>query len=154
MKRRVLIGIGSNIDPVRNVRAACSRLSEIFGDVRSSRFRWTRPLAGRIEQDKYLNGVVLVRTDVSVVEIRAVLAGVEAGQGRERVPMDAYASRTLDLDLLAVEGGENEDLPSRELIERDFNLVAAAEVWPEFIWPETGRTLAEMAAGIDIDRGV
>ena len=143
MTRRILIAVGSNIAPEKHVKNGVARLTEAFGDVDVSTFYRTKPLRGRTEQPDYVNGVVLLRTERSLKSVRKKLADIETAEGRERVPGDAYASRTLDLDIVAVEGGEIP--PSSELVERDFILIPAAELWPEFIWPHTGQTLKELA---------
>ena len=54
----------------------------------------------------------------------------------------------MDLDLLAYgdEALPEEGLPDGDLLERDFVLVPAAELWPAWRHPVAGRSLAELAA--------
>ena len=143
----ILIGLGSNIEPEVHVPAAVRGLRAEFGAVRLSTFYWTRPLRGR-QQAAYVNGVVCAETAATAPEVKAVLAKLEQAAGRVRVVGDAYASRTLDLDLLwhgelsAPEIG----VPAPDLLTRDFVLVPAAEVLPEGRHPVVGRTLRELAA--------
>jgi 2-amino-4-hydroxy-6-hydroxymethyldihydropteridine diphosphokinase len=146
MTRRILIAVGSNIDPQLHVKNGVASLKNAFDKITVSTFYWTKPLQGRNEQPDYLNGAILLRTGQPLEAVRKILAKIEADEGRERIPGDAYASRTLDLDIVAVEDGAIP--PSSELVERDFVLVPAAELWPDFVWPRTGQTLKELAAAI------
>ncbi|MDX9979622.1 MAG: 2-amino-4-hydroxy-6-hydroxymethyldihydropteridine diphosphokinase [Lentisphaeria bacterium] len=143
----VLIGLGSNLAPERHVPFALRELRALFAGVRVSTIHWTRPLRG-LDQPRYANGVVAVRTGLPPGQVKRALRGIEDRSGRERVPGVVYASRTLDLDLLAYGDGTVPELglPDEDLLERDFVLLPAAELWPEWRHPVLGRTLAELAA--------
>lgn len=142
----ILVGAGSNIDPETHVRTLLRRFAAQVPDVRRSTFYWTRPLHNR-RQNPYLNGVLAAATDRSIPELLGLLAELERAAGRRRDPNDAYASRTLDLDLL-VYGDQPEPrygLPADDLLERDFVLLPAAELLPDWRHPLENRTLAELA---------
>ncbi len=147
MQKRALIAVGSNIDPETHVANALQACRRHFAKVIPSPFAWTEPLNDRTEQNKYLNGVFLVYTEEDANQVRAFLKAVESAEERERVPGDPYASRTLDLDLVAMEGcdGPEANLPDPELVERDFILIPAAKLWPDYVWPNTGQELQEIA---------
>ncbi len=142
----ILIGLGSNTAPGRWVPQALRRLRVPFPDLRVSTLYLTRPL-GEADQPPYVNGVLAASTALALPAVRAVLRAVEADCGRRRDPQRRFAPRTMDLDLLAygdrVEPAE--DLPARELLERDFCLVPAAEVQPDWVHPLEGRALADLA---------
>ncbi|MBN2451334.1 MAG: 2-amino-4-hydroxy-6-hydroxymethyldihydropteridine diphosphokinase [Lentisphaeria bacterium] len=142
----VLIGIGSNECPERFVPRAVRLLRERFGDVRTSTFYRTRPLGGR-EQPDYVNGVAAVRSVLSPAAVRHQLRDIEAGCARRRDPEDRFASRTLDLDLLLYGSLSSpaDDLPAADLLERDFCLLPAAELLPDWVHPGAGRTLRQLA---------
>ena len=147
MKTQILIGLGSNIEPEAHVPAAVRALEACFCEVRVSTLYRTRPLRGR-QQAAYVNGVVSATTELSVADVRRVLREIEDREGRRRETADACAARTLDLDLLAYgdAGDAAAGLPSSDLLERDFVLIPAAELWPEFVHPVAGRPLRELAA--------
>jgi 2-amino-4-hydroxy-6-hydroxymethyldihydropteridine diphosphokinase len=145
--RPILIGVGANVDPERNVRAAWRRLRRHWPGLRASTFYWTRPIGGRRPQPPYLNGVFAAEAADGPAAVRAVLAAAERAAGRVRDPADRCAPRPLDLDLLLygdlVDPAEN--LPAAELLERDFVLLPAAELLPAFQHPAARAALRELA---------
>lgn len=143
---RILIGVGSNIDPESHVLRALGTLNRIFPKTRTSTFYRTKPLGGR-NQQPYWNGVVAATTSMSVEEVRTQLGRVEKENGRKRDPGDSYAARTIDLDLLAYDHvvRPDIDLPSYDLLARDFCLIPAAEVMPRWIPPGQTDPLEKLA---------
>jgi 2-amino-4-hydroxy-6-hydroxymethyldihydropteridine diphosphokinase len=97
-----VIGIGSNIDPRSNVDRALEIVDERFERLSTSRFVWTDPI-GRPEQARYLNGAVLIETDLSHEALVRDLRDIEARMGRRRGP-DKYAPRRIDLDVAVYDG--------------------------------------------------
>ena len=96
---RAYVGVGSNIRPAENVRAALRRLGERARLVAMSTV-WTTAPRGRPEQDWYYNCVAAIETGLPPLELkRDVLRVIEAELGRVRVA-DKYAARPIDLDLL------------------------------------------------------
>jgi 2-amino-4-hydroxy-6-hydroxymethyldihydropteridine diphosphokinase len=144
---QLLIGVGSNVDPARHVPHAVRLLRGVFGEVRLSTFYWTHPL-GDPCQPPYVNGAIVAVTPLSLAHSRAALRAIEQQCGRVRDPGDRFAARTLDLDLLAAGNLvlAAEELPAPELLERDFCLIPAAEVLPDWVHPGVGRTLRQLAA--------
>ena len=146
-ERTILVGVGSNLSPERHVPMALRELRAAFADARISTVHWTTPLRG-LEQPRYANAVVAARTALSARAAKAVLRAIEDRAGRRREREHAYASRTLDLDLL-VHGSVPDPelgLPDDDLLERDFVLIPASELLPDFVHPVLGRTLAQLAA--------
>jgi 2-amino-4-hydroxy-6-hydroxymethyldihydropteridine diphosphokinase len=143
----ILIGVGSNLQPRRHVPRALRLLRETFGSLTCSTFYRTRPL-GRPDQPPYANGVAVAATCLALPAVRAALRAIEYECGRVRDQQEHFAARTMDLDLLAF--GEavlpDQNLPAAELLERDFCLVPAAEVLPEWLHPVLGRPLRQLAA--------
>jgi len=101
------------------------------------------------DQPDYYNAVVeLDRAGLEPQPLYEELAGIERGFGRDR--REKWASRTLDLDIVAMDGfvglfGDVE-LPHPRLQERAFVLAPLAEIAPEWRHPVTERTLGEMLA--------
>jgi len=143
----ILLGLGSNLAPERHVPFALRELRAVFADIRLSTVHWTKPLRG-LDQPRYANGVVAARTALLPCQVKKALRGIEERAGRERQPGRANASRTLDLDLLVYGDGVVPELglPDEDLLERDFVLLPAAELWPGWRHPVLGRSLAELAA--------
>jgi 2-amino-4-hydroxy-6-hydroxymethyldihydropteridine diphosphokinase len=144
---QLLIGLGSGAAPTQYLPQAIRLLRERFGEVRLSTFYRTRPM-GDPRQAPYVNGVAVALTTLSLADTRAALRAIEAQCGRVRGPRARPAAPTVDLDLLAM-GSQvlaNEDLPAAELLERDFCLIPAAELLPDWVHPGVGRTLRQLAA--------
>lgn len=115
---RVHVTVGSNIAPHENVPKGLRRLHDRLPLETASPFYRTSAI-GRPDQDDYLNGIVILQTEDSPRELRAVLDRVESLQGRVRTP-DKHAPRTLDLDILLWDGGPFDAEAKREILERPF----------------------------------
>jgi 2-amino-4-hydroxy-6-hydroxymethyldihydropteridine diphosphokinase len=81
----------------------------------------TEPL-GSIQQGPYLNQMVMVETDLTPRDLLLALQAIEHSAGRVRT--ERWAPRTLDLDIVLIEGKELSDefltVPHPELPNRDF----------------------------------
>ena len=105
---QVYLGVGSSLDPEKNIRLALSGLNaspEVEMEAISTFFQ-TRPLPApgappsSVAGDPYfLNGVLSIRTTLPPRELTARLAELEDSTGRVRTE-NPYAPRTLDLDIL------------------------------------------------------
>jgi 2-amino-4-hydroxy-6-hydroxymethyldihydropteridine diphosphokinase len=93
------VGVGANIEPEENIRAALAAIRVHARVTASSTFYRTKPL-GPVRQADFINGVWLLRTDLGPADVhRRVLLATEARLGRRR-DGDAWGPRTIDLDLL------------------------------------------------------
>ncbi|MCI5826193.1 MAG: 2-amino-4-hydroxy-6-hydroxymethyldihydropteridine diphosphokinase [Arcanobacterium sp.] len=104
-RRRVVIGIGSNLDvPEAHVIEAAHMLSD-FVDVEevSELYRTVPQLAdGQEEQPDYVNAVLTGYTDIPPLQFLQLVHHIEAEHGRVRTKR--WEARTLDLDIIDVEG--------------------------------------------------
>ena len=120
----VFIALGSNVGDRQShlsaARAAISSLADTF-IVAASDIEETEPLGG-LQQEKYLNQMLAVRTALDPTQLLSELQGIERANGRMRG--ERWASRTLDLDIVAY--GDLETctpgltLPHPGLRDRDF----------------------------------
>ncbi len=157
LHRTTLVAIGSNLPgPAgQTPRDACEwaikRLCRLPGLQLDARSRWYRsapvPPSG---QPDYVNGAVRLQGDVEPAALLAALHAIEADAGRTRSALNA--ARTLDLDLLAmndlVQPGPPV-LPHPRLHERAFVLLPLLDIAPGWVHPEFGKSVAELAAGVD-----
>ncbi len=98
----VLVGMGSNIDPEKNLLQAAAALRSEFGEVTfSSVFR---SAAVGMVGDDFLNACCLFDSVLEPAEIRQRMKALEDAQGRDR-SKGSWKPRTIDLDILMV-GGE------------------------------------------------
>lgn len=96
----------------------------------------------------FLNGVVLVRTELAPHALMAALGRIEDAFGRQR--STANAPRTLDLDLIAY-GRLTGDLdglilPHPRAHQRLFVMGPLAEIMPDWPEPVTGLSAARLAS--------
>jgi len=140
---RVYVGIGSNIEPRRNVPHALRLLEERFGPLTVSPV-YECPAVG-FEGADFLNLVVGFDTGADPLEVVQALRCIEAHCGRRRAGV--MASRTIDLDFLLyddlVADAPELRLPRKDLLEYGFVLKPMVDIAGDERHPETGRTFAE-----------
>lgn len=152
MKNRAYLSLGSNIEPVRNIKAALQLLAQQCTLLAVSTIWETEPL-GLQEQANFLNGAVIIETELSAPELKAlVLQRIEQVLGRVR-GANKYAPRPIDLDIILFNDEvfefEGYTIPSPEVLERSFVVIPLAEIAPDYIHPITGQTLQEIATGFE-----
>jgi 2-amino-4-hydroxy-6-hydroxymethyldihydropteridine diphosphokinase len=93
----VYVGIGSNIEPERHIRAALAALADRFGALTVSPVYETEAIG--FTGPSFLNLVVSFETDSALPDVAQQLTAIERSNnylgGAEK-----FSSRTLDLDLL------------------------------------------------------
>lgn len=152
---RAALALGANLgQPREALRAAVAGLSGGSGlEIRAVSGLWRTAAVGGPEQQDYLNAVVLVDTTLHPSGLLAVAHDLEAAAGRVRV--ERWGPRTLDVDVLAVDGARSDDpeltLPHPRAHLRSFVLSPWAQVDPTFVLaPADGpaRTVQEWADSI------
>jgi len=144
---KAYIGVGSNIDPLTNIKIALVLLKKEVKVINTSTFYKTKPLYNIIQSD-YLNGVWEIVTDIEPEALKYnVLQFIEDKTGRLRSE-DKNSSRTIDLDLLLYEdcviNSETIILPDPGIYTRNFIAVPLFELNNELIIPDTGRKIRDI----------
>ena len=150
--RRVVIGLGSNVGDRRaHLDAAVARLraDRALHVLRRSPVYETPP-AGGPPQGDYLNAAVLVVTSLEGREILGRTLAIERDLGRVRSTETRWGPRTLDLDLLWIEGEAIDEeglvVPHPRLAERAFALRPLLDVAPDAVDVRTGRPFSALPA--------
>ena len=124
MSNRVYIALGSNLgDRSANLARARAAIANLKGVrvVGESAVEETAPL-GPIPQGPYLNQMIAIETELTPRQVLGALQRIERAAGRVRVVK--WGPRTLDLDIVMIEGKEFVDdvliVPHPELPNRDF----------------------------------
>ncbi len=126
MMAQVIIALGSNIEPVKHIEAALQLIEAQFNLLATSRFIETEPI-GNKNQAAFLNGAVLISSEVDELELKNSLNKIEARLGRDRT-QPKTGPRTIDLDIIAWD----ENITDPDVYERDFLKQAILELRPEF----------------------
>ncbi len=129
------IGLSSNLeDPIQQVRTALGELDEInlTNVVRNSSLYRSDPV-GPAGQPDYINAVAEIKTQLEPMLLLHALQAIE--QDHDRVRIQHWGPRTLDLDLLiyADQKINEPDLivPHIMIAERSFVLYPLAEIAPD-----------------------
>jgi 2-amino-4-hydroxy-6-hydroxymethyldihydropteridine diphosphokinase len=132
MSDLVYIALGSNLGDRDAILADARRaIAEIDGVrlLAETTVEETEPV-GPVEQGNFLNQMVSVASDLSPRALLTALQGIETAAGRVRGVR--WGPRTLDLDIVLIDGVEHSDdtltVPHPELPNRDFWLRQLAEL--------------------------
>ncbi len=120
-----IIGLGSNIEPQKNIKHARNFLAQEFKVLDESHFVTTKPI-GTTTQPDFLNGAVLIETNLMQDIMRNRLKEIEKILGRTSSP-DRYGPRVIDLDILVW----NDEVINPDFYERDFVKDEVLELLPE-----------------------
>lgn len=149
-----VVGVGSNLgDREATIRAAIDRLAKLPGIVEwnASSIYETEPVGGPA-QPKYLNAAVRLVIDPprSARSLVAALLAIEHEMGRVRT--ERNAPRTIDLDVLWIDGTTSDHpdaiVPHPRLHERAFALMPMLDVVPDARAPD-GELYAQKLARLD-----
>ncbi len=161
MYETVLVAIGANLPtagrmPLETCRWAVEQLARLPGLRLRRVSRWfeTRPVP-ESEQPSFINGVALLSGEADPGLLLQALHGIEAAAGRVRSTPNA--ARTLDLDLLAMDGlvlaRPDITLPHPRMQQRGFVLAPLHEVAPCWRHPVSGLRADDLLAMIDAAQG-
>jgi 2-amino-4-hydroxy-6-hydroxymethyldihydropteridine diphosphokinase len=131
---RAFLGLGSNLgDREHFLRDALGTLGPSV--VATSAVYETEPVGGPGGQGPYLNLVVELDTDLDPHELLAVCRRLESAA--ERVRLERWGARTLDVDVLWIDGVQLDEpeliVPHPRMRERRFVLAPLSELAPELV---------------------
>ena len=146
------LGFGSNEgDRVANLKAAKEQVLALPGIrfLSQSSLYETEPVGVKPEYQhlKFINAVLLVRSELALDELHQHLLAIEARIGRNRTT-DKFAPRPLDIDILfagsLVMNTPTLKLPHPQCLKRRFVLEPLAEVNPELVLPNTQHPVRDL----------
>jgi 2-amino-4-hydroxy-6-hydroxymethyldihydropteridine diphosphokinase len=147
----VLLSLGSNIEPEKHLSLAARQLEVSFPRPAFSRVFQTKPV-GAPDSPWFLNAAALIQTDLTAQELKFdVLRPLENRLGRRR-QVDRNAPRTIDLDIalfgqrIIVDRSCGVEIPDPEILTCGHVALPLADVAPDTVHPQTGQTLAQIAA--------
>lgn len=122
---RAVIGLGSNINAEENIRRAKEAIAGEFMLIKSSSFVETEPV-GFKEQDRFINGALLIETELNAARLESRLKVLETELGRVKTD-NKYGPRSIDLDILVWNG----EVVDEEVYEREFLRKSINELMPD-----------------------
>ena len=146
---RAYLALGSNIDPEQNLPEAVRQLSR-FGRVLAVSRVWETAPVGLTDQPNFLNAAALMETPLTACELRLqAIAEIERLLQRTRDSRNKNAARTIDIDM-ALFNCEilrigHRKIPDPNILTRAFVAIPLAELDADYVHPENGRTLAQIA---------
>ena len=138
-EHRACLGLGSNVNPVANLRRAIRKLCRSVA-VEAVSTAWESPAVSQDGPD-YINAALLVRTAQSKEWLMARLKEIENELGRARNHRRPDRL-TIDIDMLVFDREFLED----DLWSQAYRAVPVAELLPDLCCPSTGESLSHAAS--------
>jgi 2-amino-4-hydroxy-6-hydroxymethyldihydropteridine diphosphokinase len=144
------IGLGGNLD---NPRDQVERAFVELDQIPHTRLIAQSPLyrsapVGPGKQPDYVNAAALLETNLSPLELLDALQAIE--QAHQRVRIERWGPRTLDLDILLIDqqtiASERLTVPHPYLTLRNFVLYPLADIAPDLELPD-GTRLRQLIEG-------
>lgn len=144
---KVFLSLGANLgDRAGAIGKAIGLILSEEGimDAGRGRFYETEP-QGKKDQPWFLNTAIAINTDKSPSALLGFLQGVEKAVGR--VGGEAGGPRVVDIDIIFY-GSQTVSAPGLAIphpraFERKFVLAPLADIAPDFVHPETGKTVSQ-----------
>ncbi|MDJ0657475.1 MAG: 2-amino-4-hydroxy-6-hydroxymethyldihydropteridine diphosphokinase [Xanthomonadales bacterium] len=138
-------GLGSNLNPERNLPQALALLQDRFGDMRISPAYRSAAVGGAAPD--FVNLVVAFQTNLDPESVNEEFKRIEHALGRER-GTGTEAGHTIDIDLLLLGNRVGTfgavTLPRRDVTKYAYVLRPLAELEPEGVHPVLGKSFSEL----------
>ncbi|MCW8347747.1 2-amino-4-hydroxy-6-hydroxymethyldihydropteridine diphosphokinase [Vibrio sp. ZSDZ65] len=138
------IGIGSNVQREKHIRAACHELSLITKNLHYSPVYACESFG--FSGNDFFNMVVRLDTTLTLTELSAALREIEVKWGRD-VDAAKFQDRTIDLDILLF-GNEISQkkpfVPREDIFKYSFVTQPLYDLDPNLVIPNDGRTVGQI----------
>ena len=136
MSHKVFIGIGSNLNKIKNIKSSILKIKNDYENVKLSPVYETKSMG--FDGPNFYNLVCSFNTTEDIYKLKEKLNKIELDHGRN-LNETKYSSRTLDIDILYYDNlilvDDKIKIPRKEIIEYDFVLRPLIDIDAEFIHP-------------------
>jgi 2-amino-4-hydroxy-6-hydroxymethyldihydropteridine diphosphokinase len=144
-QRSVIIGVGSNSEPGKNIPQAIAKIKKNFKIRRKSSIYRTEAVKNAAEGNLFWNLVIEIGTKLSYLELRSQLKNIEVSCGRQpgektKVPMDLDIL-VFDREVFRTEG---KTIPDPEINKYMYIAKPLQEMSPDFRHPANGSSITEI----------
>ncbi|EPN8914196.1 2-amino-4-hydroxy-6-hydroxymethyldihydropteridine diphosphokinase [Vibrio vulnificus] len=140
----VYIGVGSNIEREKHVRAAWQELT-LLGEALQASPIYECAAVG-FDSHAFFNFVIRLNTSMTLEELASQLRQIELRWGREENAAK-YQDRTLDLDIVLFGeciSRQKPELPRSDIFKYPFVIQPLYDLQPDLVIPGDGRTVEEI----------
>ncbi|MGL0938180.1 2-amino-4-hydroxy-6-hydroxymethyldihydropteridine diphosphokinase [Vibrio vulnificus] len=140
----VYIGVGSNIEREKHVRAAWQELT-LLGEALQASPIYECAAVG-FDSHAFFNFVIRLNTSMTLEELAFQLRQIEMRWGREENAAK-YQDRTLDLDIVLFGeciSSQKPELPRSDIFKYPFVIQPLYDLQPDLVIPGDGRTVEEI----------
>jgi len=137
MEYKVLISLGSNKGiREKNIEKAIVLIQKDLGEILAVSSIYETPSWG-YDDNPYLNNAICLVTELSPLELMNALLEIELQLGRKRTEIQNYQARTIDLDIVLIEGvivdHPKLQVPHPRMNLRKFVLQPLTDIAPDWI---------------------
>jgi 2-amino-4-hydroxy-6-hydroxymethyldihydropteridine diphosphokinase len=148
MKSTVLISLGSNEgDRQENIQMAIAKIQEELGNIIAIAPIYETPSWG-YNDTAYLNNAICLTTDLQALDLMLSLLDIERQLGRERSNSEGYEARSIDLDIILIEGvivdHPQLQVPHPRMNLRKFVLQPLVDIAPNWIHETVGLSMGDL----------
>jgi dihydroneopterin aldolase / 2-amino-4-hydroxy-6-hydroxymethyldihydropteridine diphosphokinase len=143
-----LISLGSNVgDKELYIGTAVQEIACIDGVeiLASSSLMSTEPV-GVSDQEEYLNQILLINTIIGPAQLLRMFKDIEKKIGR--IARGYWGPREIDIDIATYEGVVLQEpgliVPHPQFFNRNFMMMGAMELFPDYVVDGTNKTIAEI----------
>ena len=147
---QVFFGVGSNLNPEKNIPIAIAEFRRFFGKIRVSPVYQNKAFG--FKGKDFLNLIVACDTEKEISKLQNFIEDVHALSGRKR-GSHKFLSRTLDVDLLIYDSlildEKRIKIPRDDILRYSFVLKPLADIAPDLIHPITNRPVIDHWRSMD-----